>query len=186
MNGIEEIIEAIDGGDKNSYGIVIEQYQQSIFKYCYHMLGSVQESEDTVQDVFIKGLQNLSQFRQGTSFSAWLYKIAYHQCLNKLKRRKKHSQLMRLLFQPDYTNPVEEKVSYDPLLQAGLDRLRPKARTILLLRTLEDKSFCEIADTLQMTEAAVRKSYERSIKTLRTYLNSKQGGASHEKFLSTR
>jgi RNA polymerase sigma-70 factor (ECF subfamily) len=44
----------------------------------------------------VKGLERLELYREGTSFGAWLYKMAYHECLNKLKRAKAYGRLLRL------------------------------------------------------------------------------------------
>lgn len=73
---VEQIVTAVKLEDRQSYGKLVENYQQRIFRYCFHMLGQLQEAEDVAQDVFIKGFQQLKQYQEGTYFGAWLYKNA--------------------------------------------------------------------------------------------------------------
>lgn len=85
----EELIRTIQGGKLELYAAIVQRYQQRLYVYCYHLLMQREEAEDAVQDVFIKAYEKLSQYAYRQSFSAWLYKIAYHHCLNMLKRRRR-------------------------------------------------------------------------------------------------
>lgn len=173
---VDQLVRAVKNGDKERYGTIVAGYQQEIFRYCFHMLGQLQEAEDVTQDVFVKGLERLEQYREGTSFRAWLYKMAYHECLNKLKRRQIYIRILGLfsqsmpVFQAD--RPMEG-LAYNVELQEALLRLAPKERHIILLRIVEENRFEEIAEQLDISYSAVRKRYERAIKKLKRDLADK-------------
>lgn len=170
---VDQMVRAVKNGDKDRYGTIVANYQQQIFKYCFHMLGQLQEAEDVTQDVFVKGLERLEQYREGTSFKAWLYKMAYHECLNKLKRAQIHDRILRLFSRsmPVYQlDQPAEGLEYNVELQEALLRLALKERHIILLRIVEENRFEEIADQLDISYSAVRKRYERAIKKLKRYL----------------
>jgi len=174
---MEQIVKAIKLGDRESYGTLVEAYQQRIFRYCFHMLGQLQEAEDVAQDVFIKGFERLGQYQEGTYFGAWLYKIAYRECLNRLKRAKTYERLIRLFMRTaprvemDHTAGVE----YNAELRQAMLRLNPEDRHIILLRIVEENRFEDIAEQLNMSYAAVRKRYERAKWKLKNGLSEKEG-----------
>jgi RNA polymerase sigma-70 factor (ECF subfamily) len=182
---VDQIIRAVKNGDKERYGMIVGMYQQSIFRYIFHMLGQLQEAEDVTQDVFVKGLERLEQYREGTSFRAWLYKIAYHACLNKLRRAQIHDRILRLFSRSMpvfHAEQPDEGLEYNVELREALQRLAPKERHIILLRIVEENRFEEIADQLDISYSAVRKRYERAIKKLKRYLADKGAGENERGF----
>jgi len=182
---VDQLVRAVKNGDKDRYGTIVANYQQQIFKYCFHMLGQLQEAEDVTQDVFVKGLERLEQYREGTSFTAWLYKMAYHECLNKLKRAQIHDRILRLFSRSIPAAPADlptEGLAYNVELREALLRLAPKERHIILLRIVEEYKFEEIAAQLDISYSAVRKRYERAMKKLKSYLADKGAGEDERSF----
>ena len=86
---IKEVVKQVQAGDTHAYTEIIRCFQKQIYLYCYYLLGNKEEAEDASQDVFIKGLENIRQFSYSVSFSAWLYKIAHHHCIDLLKKKNK-------------------------------------------------------------------------------------------------
>jgi RNA polymerase sigma-70 factor (ECF subfamily) len=78
-----------------------EPFRRELKLHCYRMLGSVHEAEDLVQEAYLRAWRNFDNFAEGTSFRAWLYRIATNACLNALARRK---NVRRLL--PDQQAPA--------------------------------------------------------------------------------
>ncbi|WP_216827474.1 RNA polymerase sigma factor [Alkalihalobacterium elongatum] len=91
--------------ETNLYEEIIQRYQKQIFSYCYRFLRNKQDAEDATQDVFFKSYQNLHTYEYGSSFSAWLYKIAYHHCINKKRKSQMFSKLIHLL-PTETTTPI--------------------------------------------------------------------------------
>lgn len=181
----DRIVRAVKEGDRERYGELVERYQQQIFKYCFHMLGQLQEAEDVSQDVFVKGLERLELYREGTSFGAWLYKMAYHECLNKLKRAKTYGRLLRLFSRTVPVIPEDQAATgleYNAELREAMLRLSPKDRHIILLRIVEEYRFEDIAEQLGMSYAAVRKRYERAKKRLKHDIVQKEEGEDERSF----
>jgi len=169
----DRLVRDVKKGDRECYAPLVTRYQQQIFRYCFHMLGQLQEAEDAAQDVFVKGLERLAQYREGTSFEAWLYKIAYHECLNRLKRAQVYYRLLRLFSRTAPSVQADQAVAgleYNAELREALLRLTPKDRHIILQRIVEENRFEEIAEQLEMSYSAVRKRYERAKKQLKRYL----------------
>jgi len=182
---IETAVQGVKNGDINLYEIIIKHFQQQLVHYCYHMLGNVQEAEDAVQDSFIKAYEKIESYNNSISFSAWLYKITYHRCLNIIRRKKLVSFIPFVEETNVGTTAIETRVEENDFSRTfahALKKLSSSDKSILILRVLEEKSFEEIGKILNMKSATVRKRYERSKKKLRLILTSKEGVILNEGF----
>ncbi|MDO3411774.1 RNA polymerase sigma factor [Saccharibacillus sp. CPCC 101409] len=160
---VEPILVRVRQGDKEAYARIIERFQRPIFLYGYYMLRSRQEAEDAAQETFLKAYRSIGQFTPTHSFSAWLYKIAKNVCLDELRKRKKRLDLFA--FYRDRQHE-QQHPSYGDLIHDVLDKLTEAEKQILLLRSLEEYSYDEIAFILDSKPAAIRKKYERIRKKL--------------------
>lgn len=142
--------------DRMAY--LLKEYYEKIYVYCFNILRNAHDAEDAVQEVFIKALQN-NKLLHIENYSAWLYKIAYHHCLNKIKRQ---SIIKFISF--ENTSMIQD-VSNNPSMDMELDeimaQLKAKERALLVLRIIEDKDFAEIALIFNITPATARKRFER-------------------------
>ncbi|MGK5508390.1 RNA polymerase sigma factor [Brevibacillus formosus] len=177
---IEHLIAEIKSGSLEQFEIIIDQFQQPLFRYCYHMLGHPQEAEDAVQEVLFKAYKHLDQFTYSLSFSAWLYKIAFHHCASLLKRKK----LARLLPFIPYTSAdegrddIEEKIAQTYIsepLHTALSKLSTEERHIVIMRVLEEKEYEEIAVLLDKKAATLRKKFERALKKCKHHIQESGG-----------
>ncbi|WP_379146096.1 RNA polymerase sigma factor [Paenibacillus sp. sgz500992] len=177
MDSIEEKIRRIQAGDARLFSDVIRLYQQRIYLYCFRLLNSKEEAEDAVQDVLIKAYQNIGQYKPQADFVSWLYKIAYHHCLNQLRRQKFQLQLRKLLRQDVAVNSAEQMVEnrlFSEPVSAALGKLDVEDRNLLILRIYEDKSFAEIGEILGVSTATARKRYERTRGKLKKAIERKE------------
>ncbi|EPY07041.1 RNA polymerase sigma factor sigw [Paenibacillus alvei TS-15] len=163
---LEHAIAQVKHGDKEAYTLIIYRFQKQIYLYCYYLLGSKEEAEDAVQDIFIKGFQRIYLFEPLVSFSAWIYKIAYNHCLDILNRRSRRRKILSLL-KRDQIN--DQELPYKDLIYQLLDKLSAEERHILLLRAVEEYSFDEISEIMDLKPSTIRKKYERLRKKLLRY-----------------
>lgn len=173
--GLESVVQQVQNGNTEAYALVIQRFQKPVYVYCSYLLGSHEEAEDAVQDIFIRAYQHIGRYINSVSFSAWLYKIAYHHCLNLIKTRKhRYNLLQQYRRQQDTPAPYE----YSELIRELLDKLNLEEKNILLLRAVEEYSFDEISSILELKPATVRKKYERLRKKLNQRQSIKGGEAS--------
>ena len=155
---LEHAISQVKRGDKEAYTHIIHRFLKQIYLYCYYLLGSKEDAEDAVQDIFIKGFQRIHLFEPQVSFSAWIYKIAYNHCLDILNRRSRRRKILSLL-KHDQIN--DQEIKYEDLVYQLLDKLSTEERHILLLRAVEEYSFDEISEIMDLKPSTIRKKYER-------------------------
>ncbi|QQE74359.1 sigma-70 family RNA polymerase sigma factor [Brevibacillus composti] len=189
---MEQIVEEIKvSGSLEQFGVLVEALQQPIFTYCYHMLGHRQEAEDAVQEVLIKAYEHLEKYNRSVSFSAWVYKIAYHHCLNLIKRKKLHQLI--LFWKKDEAiqehHQAAVRLDQEPIsepLHQALSILSPEERNLVILRVIEEKGYEELAALFHTNSAALRKKYERAIKKCKRQILSQKGGEANEAYRAIR
>ncbi|GMK40839.1 RNA polymerase sigma factor [Paenibacillus sp. CCS19] len=172
---IEFRIKQVQAGEIHSYHYIVVKFQQPIFIYCWRLLGSRVEAEDAVQDILVKAFEKIHMYKSSVTFSSWLYKIAYHHCLNILHRKKLQHKMLLGLFKTHKTADSAEQVVEHGLfsrpLSVALEKLSAEERSLLVLRIFEEKSFSEIGDIMNKNMEAVKKKYSRTIAKLRTTMN---------------
>jgi RNA polymerase sigma-70 factor (ECF subfamily) len=156
-------IEQARKGDQRAFGLLVQAYQKPVFNLTYRMLGNPQEAEDAAQETFLRAYSSLHQYQPEHKFSTWLFAIANHHCIDRLRKR-------RAVYVSIDDNPVLENMTGDsPLperqallgeqsveMQRLLHQLEPEYRLPLVLRYWEDYSYEEIAATMEITVAAVK------------------------------
>jgi len=182
-----EIIKKITEGDRNQYRILVERYQKMIFRTCMGFLHNRDDADDLVQDIFIQAYQALPEFRQQSSFSTWLYRIAVNASLNKVRKNSK-SFLVRYLDRfsgsengdnpmatiSDNENPEDILIrnEHRAWVQKALDSLPPNQRIAIVLSKYDDLPQKEIAEIMDTTEGAVEALIQRAKANLRRILAS--------------
>jgi RNA polymerase sigma-70 factor (ECF subfamily) len=181
------------GGDPGAFGELVTPYCRELQLHCYRILGSFPDAEDVLQETLVSAWQALACF-DGRSLRAWLYRIATNRCLNHRRAASRRPPLARW---PDprsslrattadkqwrlefsYDGLIDEvamgpEARYDVdkplavLLVAGLRRLTPRQRAVLVLHGLLGFSVAEVADLLQTTCASVNSALQRARHHLR-------------------
>ncbi|MEK3761698.1 RNA polymerase sigma factor [Paenibacillus sp. FSL R7-0337] len=160
---IERAVEAVKAGDKQSYEIIIKRFQRQIYTYCFYILKDHTETEDAVQEIFIRAYANLHRYGSSTSFSAWLYKMAYHHLIN---LKKKQSRWLRLVEHYKEQQRQEQVPPSESVTSELIACLTTEERHILLLKAVEQYTFEEISEIMGIKATTIRKKYERLRKKL--------------------
>ena len=157
------------GDDQMNLEELIPHYGEKLLRYATSILYSHSDAEDVVQDVFISYMQNSKRF-EISNVSAWLYKVTYNHCLNKLKGTKRR----KLVFFEDVKQEpavyMEDNLSMPEIMDA-LKKLTPQERALLYGRTMNGQSYDELSQILGSSPAALRKQYERVKKKAAKYLD---------------
>ncbi|GIP18299.1 DNA-directed RNA polymerase sigma-70 factor [Paenibacillus montaniterrae] len=169
---------------------LFENLKPELTSYCYRMLGSIIDADDAVQETYIRVWKSWSSFRQEASFKTWVYRIASNICLDKLRQAKRRTLPVDLSDPavsivepremlpdsswvwpaPDFSDNPEEILMRKDTLQlcfiALLQTLPLRQRAVLILKDVFEWSSKEIAETLEMSPAAVNSALQRARETL--------------------
>lgn len=146
---------------------LMERYEKKLFRYIRRITNLDKESiEDLLQEVFLKVYKNLNDYDPGFTFNSWIYRITHNEAISTIRKLKARPETV------NFEN--EEGVSFLDILPSDIDlredyvkkelarkvhklinQLPEKYRTVLVLKFLEDKSYEEIADILQIPMGTV-------------------------------
>lgn len=166
-------IRRCQNGDKNAYESLVRQNAEKIHLLVWGMLGERREdTDDVVQDIFLKAYLALPRFRGDAKFSTWVYRIAINHCRDYLKRsgplpvELKEDQIADTPAPEDREwqdklQEIREKRASEEL-QELLSQLPEKHRQILVMRELEGMSYDEIGEVLQIRPGTVRSRLNRA------------------------
>lgn len=159
------------------------KYQDRIYNTVLKLCGNEADAVELAQDSFVKAIQSLKDFRAESSFYTWLFRIAVNHTLNFCqKNRKVHfeslqneldeesgRQLKDYLIDNKSAEPSElaAKKEVNSLILKSLEKLDPQQRAVIVLRDIEQMSYAEIAQTLDMEIGTVKSRIARGRKNLR-------------------
>lgn len=160
---IENAIECILKGQIDEYSLIVKQYQKQLLKYVRYLTKGQCDVEDVVQEVFIRIYQNLSKYQQGTSFNNWAYRITFNHTMNVMKKQNR-SKILLFGKIPEKIQSTHSSSEINNEVKMALSKLSIEERNLIYLRVYEDQSYKKISEMQNVSEASLRKKYERARK----------------------
>ncbi len=165
-------VDRFKAGNLSGFEDIVRKYQDRIYNLCRRMLENPHDAEDAAQDVFLKAFQAVPKFRPDASLYTWLYRIAINTCID-YKRKPVFESLFggsgeeeKLVHDRASDAPSPEKFCQSKqmsrALRESLGTLSPKLRAIIILREIEELSYEEIADTLEISAGTVKSRIARA------------------------
>lgn len=162
------LVARLRDGNAEAGRMLCEVYHPPLMRFCFRYLGSREEAEDVVQEVFLKVLNNEAR---PANFRAWIYKITRNRCLDLLRARKRRREDQDIdsvsRVDDDLTGCLTRLVRREQRahLRRALAALPENHREVLHLRYAEDLSRIEIAEVLDLAEPVVKsRLYEGMVK----------------------
>ncbi len=185
------VVAAAREGDGAAYAALVERHRQELQVHCYRMLGSFEDSEDLVQETFLRAWRARASFQGRSTFRAWLYRIATNACLDALARRPERvlssssaypSEVPWLQPYPDEllegvaTSDAEpdaavvDKETIELAYIVAIQHLPPRQRVVLISRDVLGWSAKETAALLEASVPSVNSALQRARETLKKHL----------------
>jgi RNA polymerase sigma-70 factor (ECF subfamily) len=180
-----ELINSLIYKDHNAFRFLVENYQNMVFKVCYHILNNYEDAEDVAQEVFIEAYLSISGFRGEAKLSTWLYRIAVNKSKNLLRKNKWQVLVQRLerLVPGEKSEAIDiadasahermnliEKTEDQKILQRAVESLPESQRIAFSLNKFDDLSYQEIAEVMQTSLSAVESLIHRAKMSLQKKL----------------
>lgn len=169
-------------GDRDAFRALVERHSRAIFKLAYRMTGNEQDSEDVVQETFLRAYRRMAQFESRADFGTWLHRIAVNCALDLIRVRRRHEEHRESSEpgQPDATaqaaaaDPTPERMVFSGEVQRKvgevLASLSPKEKAAFVLRHFEGMSIEDISQTMGVRTSAAKNNIFRAVKKLRREL----------------
>lgn len=163
---------------RKAFGIVVSQYSEQLYWQIRRIVLTHEDSNDVMQNVFIKAWNSLDSFRNDSKLSTWLYRIAINESLDFIRRQKNITTVSADDEDAGVANSLMADMYFDgdeteAQLQQAVSLLPDVQRTVFNLRYYEDMKYSEISRVLNTSEGALKASYHIAVKKISEYFKSR-------------
>lgn len=190
----EEIVRRVLEGDLVLFELLMRRHNQRVYRAIRSILRDDCESEDVMQETYVRAFEHLAQFEGRAQFSTWLTRIAFNEALKRLADRGRLDPLDEEKYEGgEGTMPAFQSNSSTPesnasnselkgLLEEAILALPVTYRAVTVLRDVEEMSTAETAEVLSLTETNVKVRLHRAHELLRGALFARAGATSTQAF----
>ncbi|WP_407031689.1 RNA polymerase sigma factor [Polluticaenibacter yanchengensis] len=161
---------------ERAYTAIIKKYQERLYWHIRRLLVEHEDTNDVMQNVFIKVWNALENFREDSQLYTWLYRIATNESLTFIDQRKRKSADYSL---SDVEGALENKIRADRnfdanklewKLQLAIQQLPEKQRVVFTLRYYDEMPYEEMSRVLETSEGSLKASYHHAAKKIEDYI----------------
>lgn len=159
LQGDEKLIAMARSGNPGAFEAIVDRYQGRLLGFCRQMLGSTEDAEDVLQEVFVNAYKAMLADEREINLRPWLYRIARNRCLNYLRKPKAEAQeSMDMVPEVDAASTAEKVHNREEFRQilSDVNKLPETQRAALLLREMDALSYEEIAAAMDTTVPSVK------------------------------
>jgi len=182
----EEVASKVLDGETELFEIIMRRHNLRLFRVTRSILRNDAESEDVVQDAYVRAYAHLGSFEGRSTFATWLTRIAIHEALSRKRREGRINTHEGELLTGCDAREKRDRASRSPeqqvidgemraALEAAIDQLPSLYRTIFVLRDVQGMDTAETAESLGIHEQAVKTRLHRARKILRSFLEPRVG-----------
>ena len=177
-----QLIDQALTGDRAAFTCLVEQNQDRLFASMLQVTGSPDEAEEVVQDAFIRAFIKLDTFKRNSQFFTWLYRIAFNSALTRRRRRRAKVSLdysrehngLEVIDQGEQADEPMLRQERISMVRGAMTKLTDEHRAILVLREMEENSYEDIAEILDISIGTVRSRLSRARRQLKLTLEAMQ------------
>lgn len=180
----KEFIQQLKKNDEKAFKLLVDLFSKKVYNTCIGMLQNLEDAEDVTQEIFITVHLNIGLFKEESSLSTWIYRISVNKCLEfiRKKHRKKRLGVFKSIFtsygektlenHTDFVHPgVQlEQQERAKILFKAIDLLPEQQRMAYVLHKLDQVSYNEIAEVMQLSLSAVESLLFRAKQNLKKIL----------------
>lgn len=153
---------------------LMNRYQESLYWVIKNIVESHDDTDDVLQNTFIKAYKNIEKFESRSSLFTWLYRIATNEALTFKKSKQKKATVSIIENSTSSGDKaIENENSEDDVLQKleyALDTLPERQRQVFKMRYYDELNYEEIANILGLSEGALKASYHHAVKKIEQYI----------------
>lgn len=177
-----DLVRRIRAGETGLFELVMRRYNQRLFRVLRAVLRDDAEAEDVLQESYVRAYAHLGQLENPERLASWLTHIAVHEAKARIRRRARVVDLKEVTLRAvrsEAVDPEQETLGkqLQQVLASAVDELPVGYRTVFALRDLEGLSTAEVAQSLGLSEQAVKMRLHRARAALRAGLYDRVGAA---------
>jgi RNA polymerase sigma factor (sigma-70 family) len=159
LKGDEQLVAMVRSGNPGAFDIIVDRYQGRLLGFCRQMIGSTEDAEDVLQEVFINAHKAMLADNREINLKPWLYRIARNRSLNHLRKPKADAHesmdMVPMVEAGSTAEKVHNREEFRQLLN-DVTKLPETQRAALLLREIDALSYEEIAEAMDTSVPSVK------------------------------
>jgi len=164
---------------EQAFKVLVNTYQQRLYWHIRKIVINHDDTDDILQNVYVKVWNNVGNFREDSSLFTWLFRIATNESLNHLQKQKRHStssinDTSNYLVENLETDVYFEGDTLEKKLQEALIQLPNKQRIVFNMKYFDEMKYEDISKILNTSVGALKASYHFAVKKIEDYLKEHQ------------
>ena len=164
-----------EGTRESAFTAIVRKYQQKLYWHIRRMVVEHEDSNDILQQVFIKMWNNLEEFRGESNLYTWLYRIATNETITWLEKEKRRRSVSLDTEEGLLSDKLAAQQGFDAnklewKLQQAIQSLPEKQRVVFSLRYYDEMSYEELSRVLDTSEGALKASYHHAVKKVEAFI----------------
>lgn len=160
---------------ERAFTSIIKKYQEKLYWHVRRMVIDHEDTNDVLQNVFVRVWNGLENFREDSQLYTWLYRIATNECLTFIEQQKKRMSVSLDEGESGLSNKVRADSHFDAnrlewKLQLAIQQLPDKQRIVFNLRYYDEMPYEEMSRILDTSEGALKASYHHAVKKIEDYI----------------
>ena len=158
-----------------SYTQLVRKYQERLYWHVRRMVVEHEDTNDILQNVFIKVWKNLGEFREESNLYTWLYRIATNETLTWIEQKKKHTSISLSGNEDVFAEQLTAQKGFDAnkiewKLQQAIQSLPEKQKMVFNLRYYDEMPYEQMSVLLGTSEGALKASYHHAVKKVEAFM----------------
>ncbi|MBN1266097.1 MAG: sigma-70 family RNA polymerase sigma factor [Anaerolineales bacterium] len=174
QSGEMEWVRRAQAGDKDAFGILVQEYQGFVYNLALRTVSNPQDAEDIAQETFLRAWKAMPRFQFKSKISTWLYRITMNLCYNRLPGLKREimaedDQFLESIPDEYFPNPSHdvEIEELRTLLHQQIEQMPPGYRMVVMLRFQQELSYDEVSEIADIPLGTVKTILFRARNQLR-------------------
>ncbi len=172
----ELIYQFKNGSNKElPFTAIIKKYQEKLYWHIRRMVIDHDDTNDVLQNMFLKVWKGLANFREDSQLYTWLYRIATNECLSFLEQKKRKGTERIDDIESGLSNTIKADSNFDAnklewKLQLAIQKLPERQRLVFNLRYYDEMPYEEMSRILETSEGSLKASYHHAAKKIEAYI----------------
>ncbi|MEK3723783.1 MULTISPECIES: RNA polymerase sigma factor [Paenibacillus] len=168
-----DLIKAAQSGDRDALITLLREIENHVYRTAYYILGNEQDALDAAQEALIRIYTKINSYEEKAQFKTWVQRIVTNLCIDKFRKNKPTVSIEQFDLTFTETKTVEQEVMSAYIaedIKEAIDKLPEHHRSVVVLRYLQDFSYNEIAESLDLPINTVKSYLFRARQQLQTLL----------------